>query len=88
MQSRTLKVRALVPGLNQRGRDIPVDAIFEAPSVVAETLLARKHVEIAPERPAKPTRRAPKPDDRPKSLSEQTFEAPRRQPTLSDPNPD
>lgn len=86
MHGGALKVRALVPGLNQRGRDIPVGEDFYVPAAVAETLLARRHVEVVPERPARPTRRAaPKPIDRAPTLAEPA-DAPRREPTLSDPS--
>lgn len=88
MHGGTLKVRALVPGLNQRGRDIAVGEDFYVSAAVAETLLVRRHVEVVPERPARPTRRvAPRPIDRAPTLSE-PVEPPRREPTLSDPSAD
>lgn len=84
MRSGTLNVRALVSGLNQRGRDIPVGGEFEVSTEAADTLIARGHVEVVPVKAARPTRRQT-PASQP-TLSSPSIEAPSREPTLSDPD--
>lgn len=76
MHSGTLKLTALVEGLNQRGRSIAPGSEFEAVQAVADILIARGHA-----RPA---------DDKttPLPAPRRTKPAGRRQPTLKNPEPD
>ena len=76
MHSGTLKLTALVDGLNQRGRSIAPGSEFEAVQAVAAVLIARGHA-----RPA---------DDKttPLPAPRRSRSGGRRQPTLKKPEPD